>query len=102
MSPRLHDDSIQALADAGIFELRMPVRYGGYEADTRTSVDVSIELGRADGASAARGRLLLCVAPTALTTHDTRHTTHNSVPGRREAPTGHARRSGLRRPSSTR
>ena len=49
---RLHDDSIQALADAGIFKLRLPARYGGYEADTRTLVDVAIELGRADGALA--------------------------------------------------
>ncbi|ROP40411.1 alkylation response protein AidB-like acyl-CoA dehydrogenase [Saccharothrix texasensis] len=49
---RLHDESIQALADAGIFKLRMPARYGGYEADTRTLVDVSIALGRADGALA--------------------------------------------------
>ncbi len=86
MSPRLQDDSIQALADAGIFELRMPVRYGGHEADTRTPVVVSIELGRADGALAwTVSRYWIA-----------------SVPGRREAPTGHARRSGLRRPSSTR
>jgi alkylation response protein AidB-like acyl-CoA dehydrogenase len=46
---RLHDESIEALAEAGIFKLRAPVRYGGYEADTRTLVDVATELGRADG-----------------------------------------------------
>jgi alkylation response protein AidB-like acyl-CoA dehydrogenase len=44
--------AIQALADAGIFKLRMPVRYGGYEADTRTPVDASVDLGRVDGALA--------------------------------------------------
>ncbi|MFV2019001.1 acyl-CoA dehydrogenase family protein [Micromonospora sp. LOL_023] len=49
---RIHDESIQALVDAGIFRLRMPARYGGYEADTRTLVDVAIQLGRADGALA--------------------------------------------------
>ncbi|MFV2110004.1 acyl-CoA dehydrogenase family protein [Micromonospora sp. LOL_015] len=49
---RLHDDSLQALADAGVFKLRMPARYGGFEADTRTLVDVAIQLGRADGALA--------------------------------------------------
>ncbi len=49
---RLHDDSLQALADAGVFKLRMPLRYGGLEADTRTLVDVGIQLGRADGALA--------------------------------------------------
>ncbi|WP_329137713.1 acyl-CoA dehydrogenase family protein [Streptomyces sp. NBC_01476] len=49
---RIHDDSIRAMDEAGILKLRMPVRFGGYEADTRTLVDVAIELGRADGALA--------------------------------------------------
>lgn len=49
---RIHDDSLKALADAGIFRLRMPVRYGGFESDTRSLVDVGIALGRADGALA--------------------------------------------------
>src|SRR5262249_2248577 len=48
---RIHDESIEALADAGIFKLRTPARYGGYEADTRTLVDVATELGRADGST---------------------------------------------------
>jgi alkylation response protein AidB-like acyl-CoA dehydrogenase len=49
---RLHDESIEALAGAGIFKLRTPARYGGYEADTRTLVDVATELGSADGSTA--------------------------------------------------
>lgn len=49
---RLHDETIEALADAGVFKLRTPVRYGGYECDTRTLVDVATELGRADGSTA--------------------------------------------------
>lgn len=49
---RLHEESIEALADAGIFRMRVPVRYGGYESDTRTLVDVATELGRADGSTA--------------------------------------------------
>lgn len=49
---RIHDDSLQALAEAGVFKLRMPHRYGGAESNTRTLVDVAIELGRADGALA--------------------------------------------------
>ena len=49
---RLHDESIEALADAGIFRMRVPARYGGYESDTRTLVDVATELGRADGSTA--------------------------------------------------
>jgi alkylation response protein AidB-like acyl-CoA dehydrogenase len=48
---RIHDESIEALADAGIFRLRVPTRYGGYEADTRTLVEVASELGRADGST---------------------------------------------------
>lgn len=48
---RLHDEAIDALADAGMFRLRRPKRYGGYEADTRTLVDVAAELGKGDGAA---------------------------------------------------
>ncbi|WP_207945366.1 acyl-CoA dehydrogenase family protein [Actinomadura sp. 7K534] len=47
---RLHDEVIEALADAGVFRLRVPARYGGFEAGTRTAVDVAVELGRGDGA----------------------------------------------------
>lgn len=48
---RLHDETIEALADAGIFRARTPARYGGYEVDTSTLVDIATELGRADGAA---------------------------------------------------
>ncbi|SCG43772.1 Acyl-CoA dehydrogenase [Micromonospora coxensis] len=49
---RVHDETIAAMADAGIFRLRRPLRYGGYEADTRTLVEVASELGRGDGSAA--------------------------------------------------
>ncbi|HEX4816671.1 MAG TPA: acyl-CoA dehydrogenase family protein, partial [Nonomuraea sp.] len=49
---RLHDGTIEALADAGVFKLRAPARFGGYEADTRTLVEVAAELARADGSTA--------------------------------------------------
>lgn len=49
---RLSPEVIEALADAGVFRLRVPVRYGGYEADNRTLVDVMTELGRGDGSVA--------------------------------------------------
>ncbi len=49
---RLHDEVIGALAEAGMFRLRQPRRYGGYEADTGTLVDVATELARGDGAVA--------------------------------------------------
>ncbi|HEU5475572.1 MAG TPA: acyl-CoA dehydrogenase family protein [Actinophytocola sp.] len=48
---RLHEETVEAMADAGIFKLRTPTRYGGYEADTRTLVDVATELGRGDASS---------------------------------------------------
>jgi alkylation response protein AidB-like acyl-CoA dehydrogenase len=49
---RLHDDTIDALAEAGIFRMRVPLRYGGFECDTRTLVDVATQLGRGDGSAA--------------------------------------------------
>jgi 3-hydroxy-9,10-secoandrosta-1,3,5(10)-triene-9,17-dione monooxygenase len=49
---RLSDETIQALADAGLLKLRVPARYGGYEADLRTLVDVVTTVGRGDGATA--------------------------------------------------
>lgn len=30
---RLHDEVIEALADAGLLKMRVPVRYGGFESD---------------------------------------------------------------------
>jgi alkylation response protein AidB-like acyl-CoA dehydrogenase len=47
---RLHDESIEVLAEAGVFKLRVPARYGGYESDARTVVEVGAELARIDGA----------------------------------------------------
>ncbi|MBL6277365.1 acyl-CoA dehydrogenase family protein [Micromonospora fiedleri] len=48
----LTDETVQAMTDAGIFRLRIPERFGGYACDTRTLVDVGIELGRGDGSAA--------------------------------------------------
>lgn len=48
---RLHDETIDALADAGVFKLRRPKQYGGYEADNRTLVDVGTALGQGCGSS---------------------------------------------------
>ncbi|MEV0569064.1 acyl-CoA dehydrogenase family protein [Dactylosporangium sp. NPDC050588] len=48
---RLHDETIEALADAGLFKLRTPKRYGGYAADATTLVDVATELGHADSSA---------------------------------------------------
>ncbi|MGE5827860.1 MAG: acyl-CoA dehydrogenase family protein [Micromonosporaceae bacterium] len=48
---RLHEETVAALAGAGMFRLRVPRRYGGFEVDTRTLVEVGSELGRVDGSS---------------------------------------------------
>ncbi|MEO3977631.1 acyl-CoA dehydrogenase family protein [Streptomyces sp. CAU 1734] len=49
---RLHDDVVAGISGAGLTRLRVPARYGGYESDTRTVVEVIAELGRADGSAA--------------------------------------------------
>jgi len=56
---RLHDETIEAMAKAGIFKLRIPKRYGGYESDIQTVVEVLTEIGRGDGSSAWTGQLWL-------------------------------------------
>lgn len=47
----LHDDVIEAVTDAGLMRMRVPVRYGGFESDMTTVADVIAELGRGDGAT---------------------------------------------------
>ncbi|HEY4383847.1 MAG TPA: acyl-CoA dehydrogenase family protein [Ktedonobacteraceae bacterium] len=49
---RIHDESIEALTQVGLFRLRRPQRYGGYECDTRTLVEVLAEIGQGDGSTA--------------------------------------------------
>jgi 3-hydroxy-9,10-secoandrosta-1,3,5(10)-triene-9,17-dione monooxygenase len=49
---RLHPESIEAMDAIGIFKMRVPTRYGGYECDMRTLVDVLAQIGRGDGSAA--------------------------------------------------
>jgi alkylation response protein AidB-like acyl-CoA dehydrogenase len=49
---RLHEETVEALAEAGVFRLRMPARYGGLEASARTVIDVLAELAKGDGSAA--------------------------------------------------
>ena len=44
--------SIAALREAGLFKVMLPRRYGGYEAGTRTSLDVMTAIAHGDGATA--------------------------------------------------
>jgi 3-hydroxy-9,10-secoandrosta-1,3,5(10)-triene-9,17-dione monooxygenase len=48
---RIHEESVEALSDAGVFKMRVPTRYGGYESDMATTVDVLTQIGRADGST---------------------------------------------------
>jgi alkylation response protein AidB-like acyl-CoA dehydrogenase len=46
---RVAEESIQALAEAGLFKLALPKRYGGYETSLRTIMEVSAATAQADG-----------------------------------------------------
>jgi alkylation response protein AidB-like acyl-CoA dehydrogenase len=48
---RLPEETVEALTGAGFLKMRMPARYGGYESDMRTVVEVVSELGRGDGST---------------------------------------------------
>src|SRR5260370_40271026 len=49
---RIHEESLQALEQAGLFRLRTPLRYGGYESDIRNLVEVLARIGQGDGSTA--------------------------------------------------
>jgi alkylation response protein AidB-like acyl-CoA dehydrogenase len=49
---RLHEETVKALTDAGVFRMRIPLRYGGYESDARTMVDVADKIAQFDGSAA--------------------------------------------------
>jgi 3-hydroxy-9,10-secoandrosta-1,3,5(10)-triene-9,17-dione monooxygenase len=48
---RIPDDVLAAVEQAGLFRMRAPKRFGGYEADLRTYTDVVTELGRGCGST---------------------------------------------------
>ncbi|MEV4118626.1 acyl-CoA dehydrogenase family protein [Micromonospora sp. NPDC049645] len=48
---QMHTDVIDALTSADLLKMRVPVRYGGFESDMETVVDVLAELGRGDGST---------------------------------------------------
>ncbi len=48
---RIPDESIDALAEAGLLKLTVPRRFGGYEVDIRTKMEVSAAVAEADGAT---------------------------------------------------
>lgn len=49
---RLHDEVVEAMADAGVYRMRIPARFGGLESDSRTVIDVLSTLAGGDGSAA--------------------------------------------------
>ena len=49
---RIPDEVIAAVEKTGLFRMRAPKRFGGYEADLRVYMDVVTELGRGCGSTA--------------------------------------------------
>jgi alkylation response protein AidB-like acyl-CoA dehydrogenase len=48
---RVPEENIQAIAEAGLFRITVPRRYGGYEVSIRTKLEVSAALAEGDGAT---------------------------------------------------
>jgi alkylation response protein AidB-like acyl-CoA dehydrogenase len=48
---RVPDKSVQALAEAGLFKVMVPGRYGGYEGTVKTLLEVSSLVAEGDGAA---------------------------------------------------
>ena len=49
---RVVDENIEALKEAGAFKIMVPKRYGGWQADIRTHLDVSREVAKGCGSTA--------------------------------------------------
>ncbi|CAM2156504.1 Oxidoreductase [Pararobbsia alpina] len=49
---RAHEESIQAIDEAGLFQLMVPKRFGGFEGSLRSHLEVSAALGEACGGTA--------------------------------------------------
>ncbi|ROP37125.1 acyl-CoA dehydrogenase family protein [Saccharothrix texasensis] len=49
---RLHEETVKALTDTGVFRMRIPKRYGGFESDARAMVAVGDAIAQADGSAA--------------------------------------------------
>ncbi|MEQ4304160.1 acyl-CoA dehydrogenase family protein [Plantactinospora sp. B6F1] len=48
---RLHDEVVEAMSAAGIFRMRVPARYGGYESDAGTVSEVISRISGSDGSA---------------------------------------------------
>ncbi|MEV4625135.1 acyl-CoA dehydrogenase family protein [Micromonospora sp. NPDC049523] len=48
---RLHDEVLEALGAAGVYRMRVPTRYGGYESNAATMYQVVAQVGLGDGSA---------------------------------------------------
>jgi 3-hydroxy-9,10-secoandrosta-1,3,5(10)-triene-9,17-dione monooxygenase len=55
---RLADENVQALKEAGLCRLMVPERFGGYQTNIRTYIEVMTEVGRGCGSTAWVGSLI--------------------------------------------
>lgn len=49
---RVSQESIDAIEEAGLFAITRPKRFGGFQVDVRTKIDVSREIARGDASTA--------------------------------------------------
>ena len=49
---RVPQESIDAIEEAGLFAITRPKRFGGFQVDIRTKIEVSREIGRGDASTA--------------------------------------------------
>lgn len=61
---RIPDSSIQAMADAGLFKLAVPARYGGYGTPMTSIMKITAAIGEYDGATSWVHALLTACAWT--------------------------------------
>jgi alkylation response protein AidB-like acyl-CoA dehydrogenase len=49
---RLPEKALDVMAEAGVFKMRVPARFGGYESDAVTMLEVTTEIAKGDGSAA--------------------------------------------------
>lgn len=83
---RVPEESIQAIADAGLFRITVPRRYGGYEVNIHTKLEVSAALAEGCGSTAWVATLInVCNWFTGLLPQQAQDEIFGANPNAREA-----------------
>jgi 3-hydroxy-9,10-secoandrosta-1,3,5(10)-triene-9,17-dione monooxygenase len=95
---RVAEENIRAVDDAGLFHIMVPRRFGGYETDIRTMLDVSAELAKGCGSTGWTVNLInVCAWLVGLYPGQAQQEVWGEGAGTRTAgvlaPTAHTRRS---------